>query len=649
MPQLPPFPVSRFRWSPAAMRPRPMDYATVERVVSLAERLAQRSDRDLTHMYRILRQEVGRGRSVMDPRVLETTFAIASEVVRRALGLRFYEVQLLAGMALCHGVVAEMKTGEGKTLVAALPAILRALEGHGVHVATVNSYLARRDFDLLSQVYRRLDLEVGLLEPGGDVAAKQAAYRADVTYGPGYEFGFDFLRDQTALRRHPKQQLGDLFRARLQGRNLGSADLLQRRLCFAIIDEVDSVLLDEANTPMIISAVADGAASGRAYQAAAALAARLTKGVHFLSRPRERTVTITDAGQTLVFADASRIPATDLVRPWRQYVEQALRAEHTMRRDVDYVVRDQKIMLVDHYTGRIFADRTWQEGLHQAVECKEGVPISREKLASARISRQRFYRLYDRMCGMTGTAAGHEAEFQEFYRLPVVIIPERIACQRRTLPTRYFRGQQEKWSAIAAETQQLHRQQRPVLIGTSTIDESQVVSQRLAELAIPFQLLNGKQDDDEAELIARAGQPGAVTIATNMAGRGTDIKLAPGVAALGGLHVIATQRQESRRVDRQLVGRAARQGDPGSCQFFVAADDSLLQQFGARVSDRLRDACRASGETRRNFDTALSQVQEVAERERYQQRRDLHRHDQWLNDVLTTVAERASHEHAVLE
>ncbi|HEY6564851.1 MAG TPA: preprotein translocase subunit SecA, partial [Pirellulaceae bacterium] len=332
------------------------------------------------------------------------------------------------------------------------------------------------------------------------------------------------------------------------------------------------------------------------------------------------------------------------VRPWQTYVENALRAEHFMRRDADYIVRDNKVLLVDQYTGRIFTDRSWQDGLHQAVEWKEGVPLTAEKHALARISRQRFYGRYRNLCGMTGTATGHEAEFRDFYRLPVVVIPERIPSRRQGWPTRWFRSEEDKWRGITEEMRTLYHLGRPVLVGTRTIQESEGLSQVLSSLGLPHQILNGKQDDDEAALVARAGERQTLTIATNMAGRGTDIRLGPGIAELGGLHVIATQRQESRRVDRQLIGRCGRQGDPGSYRFYVCADDLLIQQFQPALGDRLRAACGDKPEVTRGFEAEVDRVQRMAEAQRYEQRCQLHRHDEWMNDILTTVAERSSSE-----
>ena len=628
---------------PKPFVPRPHDWELVHRIRERASAREQANATELADQIAQLRTRVRSGESPLLREIFTESAALTYEAVRRTLGLEYYDVQLLAGIALASGSVAEMKTGEGKTIVAALPAVLHALAGDGVHVATVNAYLAERDFELLRPVYEILGLAVGLSREKADLPSKRQAYAADITYSTGYELGFDYLRDQAALRGNRKPILGTDFRMRLRGTVSGGRQTVQRGHAFAVIDEIDSVLIDEANTPLVLSSQPNGsAANATPYLRAAEVAALLEDGEHYILDRRRRTFTLTERGHTIVFQHQHSNFVDGLVRPWQIYVEQAIRAEQLLERDADYVVTDGEVRIVDQYTGRIFSDRTWRDGLHQAVEVKEQLNVTNEKSSLGRVSRQRYFGLYDRLCGMTGTATGHEREFQEFYGLPVVIIPERVPNQRQHLATRYFGSQTSKHVAIVTDIRQRNLRGQPVLVGTRTIDESQALVERLEEAQISFQLLNGLQNDDEAAIVEVAGQMNAVTIATNMAGRGTDIALGEGVDELGGLHVIATQRQESQRVDRQLVGRSARQGSPGSCQCFVAADDDLIQQFDASLGQRMATMANAEGEIRRELDKEVDRVQSQAEAQRYQQRADLFRQDEWLNEVLTTVAEKDS-------
>ena len=461
-----------------------------------------------------------------------------------------------------------------------------------------------------------------------------------MTYGTGYEFGFDYLRDQSALRSLRKPLLGETLRNRLRGMSDRDDRTVQRGHAFAVIDEVDSVLIDEANTPLVLSGDPGRShVDSSPYLRAAEVAELLAESEHYVIDRRRRTISLTERGQTIIFQSQAAMPVDGLVRPWQTYIEQALRARLLLQKDVDYVIQDDEIRIVDQYTGRIFTDRTWREGLHQSVEVREDVPVTHEKSSIGRISRQRYFGLYQALCGMTGTAAGHERELQDFYKLPVVLIPERIPNQRQIIATRYFANQDSKWQAIVEDIRARHQHRQPVLVGTSTIDESETLSRMLAAQSLPHQVLNGLQNEDEAELIARAGRAAAITIATNMAGRGTDIKLGDGVVELGGLHVIATQRQESKRVDRQLIGRAARQGDPGSAQCFVGADDDLIQAFRPELGKRIKALAAADGELRRELGRELDGVQQRAEQQRFQQRCDLYRQDQWMNEVLTTIAQ----------
>ncbi len=628
------------RFWATAQQPRSEYGALVQQIRSLADEFAALTDEQLATKCQALRAEVAQGTLVTALQIVIPCFALVQEAARRATGLVFYDVQLFGGLALSTGAIADIKTGEGKTLITTLPAALHALTGNGVHVATVNRYLAERDYETLRPVYELLGFTVGISREKTPPETKRAAHRCDITYATGYEFGFDYLRDQTRLRAEPHLSLGQQFRLDLRGLDRQRAPTVQRKHAMVIVDEADSVLIDEANTPLILSGAAPRASdASRTFQAARQVACRLTADRHFTILQNKRRVRLTDEGLANVYSEANML-SEGLNRPWSIYLENALTAEHILTKDIDYVIRDDKVMIVDQYTGRIFTDRTWRDGLHQAVETKESVTVSAENASVARISRQRYFRFYDNICGLTGTAVGLEDEFQSFYGLSVVLIPERLPCQRSEVPTRYFANWEAKITAIVADIHARNERGQPILVGTRTIDESVQIASRLRSIAISHKLLNGVQDESEAELVACAGEPGAVTIATNMAGRGTDIKLSEESLSLGGLHVVATERQESQRVDRQLVGRAARQGDPGSCQFFVSCEDELLAHHGQALATSIANSCDDSGESKTNWSAAVRRVQRSAERMRYDSRCDLFRQDQWLNEVLSTVADR---------
>lgn len=625
---------------PAPHRPRALDLAFIARIREAANGMRNRRDDELADILTPFRSHVRQGGSPLAIPAVTTCLALVCEAVRRVLQLEYYDVQLLAGLALATGTVAEMKTGEGKTIVAALPAALHALTGRGVHVATVNSYLAARDYQSLRPVYEMLGFSAGLLRDQDPPPDKIAAYACDITYGTGYEFGFDYLRDQDRLRSIRKPLLGDTFRAQLRGFGRRAELTLQRGHAFAVIDEIDSVLIDEANTPLVLSGHGDQDLQiTTPFERAAEIACLLREGEHYLIDRRRRTITITEAGQALLFESQIVWAVDGLTRPWQTYVENAIRARLLLNRDVDYVVQDGEVRIVDTYTGRIFADRTWRDGLHQAVEHKENVTITPEKRSIGRISRQRYFGRYHGLCGMTGTATGHEREFWGFYQLPLVIIPERLPSRRTRLPTRFFCDHPSKWQAMVQDVRQRTLRGQPVLLGTRTIDESLAIAQLMRGAQLEFRVLNGVQDEDESLLISRAGQCGAITIATNMAGRGTDIRVQPEALAVGGLHVIASQKQESLRVDRQLFGRTARQGEVGSCQMFVSADDDLVQQFGPALASRMKSMKTVDGEIHLNLESDLRRVQQLAERHRFEQRLQLFQHDEWLTGVLAAVAE----------
>lgn len=566
---------------------------------------------------------------------LQEAFALTTEAVRRVTGKTFYDVQLLGGLSLTRGEIAEMQTGEGKTLTTALPAFVFALTGEGVHVATTNAYLAERDCKELTPVFQLLGLNVGLLPSAHHPATKRAAYQCDVTFGTGYEFGFDFLRDQLALRRQPVKPLGSRHLAQLDGRSIGTTDLLQRGHAFAIIDEADSVLLDEATMPLILSSAGQQPANDRLYELARHAADQLAESEHFVLHAAKKAVQVTDDGWQFVHEQLSASGLAGLQRPWIRYVEDALRARHFLHRDVDYVVRDNAVLIVDQHTGRIHDERTWRDGLHQAVEKHEGVPLSPEKQVDARISRQRYFQLYDHVCGMTGTATGGETEFTEFYGLQVRHIPTHRPNQRRTLETRVFESGELRDAAIAAEVAECHLRKQPVLIGTRTIQHSRLLSERLTKLGLIHRVLNGTQDESEAEIISKAGAAGAITIATNMAGRGTDINPSSASLAAGGLHVIAAEHHSSKRVDRQLAGRAARQGQPGSVRFYACWEDELFMLADFVMPHASDDSAAPHLTAETGF---ISKIQRQLERRSFERRRELVQRDHWMDTILETLA-----------
>lgn len=614
----------------------------VREVRRLSAVYAGRENLALRDEFDSLRKRVQAGESPESPSILRPAFGLVDEAMRRSLGFSLYDVQLLAGLALTRGSIAEMQTGEGKTLVAALPAAVHALAGKGVHVLTVNSYLAQRDFEQLLPVFGFLGLSAGLVKINDSRGAKAAAYACDITYGPGYEFGFDYLRDQAAQRSVSQSRLGESYRKLLNGMRDTNVDRVQRGFSFAVVDEIDSVLLDEANSPLLLSLGAPSPARNtQAFMLAESLVGEWHAGREYRLDSATRNISLTNLGLELANTQAERAETRGLERPWPIYVEQALRARLFFQRDVDYIVSDGRIDIVDQNTGRIFADRSWAEGLHQAVQAKEGVPILSENKPVVRISRQRFIRLYQGLCGMTGTATGSAEEFRSTYRLSVTAIPLRKPSLRKHLPTRWFADGESKLRAVADEILRIHATGQPVLVGARTISSTEALVKILQALPIPHRLLNGKQDADEAAVIGEAGQVGGVTVATNMAGRGTDIRLGNGAAELGGLYVIGVECHESARVDRQLIGRSARQGDPGTCRFFVSADDEVLRRYSPALVRRLKHGGNESGEVLGDFSNFVTRAQKRAEFASAGLRRQLMAHDDWMGGVLSALAGRA--------
>ncbi len=531
-----------------------------------------------------------------------------------------------------------MQTGEGKTLACAPAAYLHGLTGRGVHIATPNAYLAHRDCELLSPAFRRLGVSVGLLPEREANDRKRAAYLCDVTYGTAYEFGFDYLRDQLSLRQTAGRPLGQTLWRRVRGDVATLPEVIQRPLYCVIVDEIDNVLLDDAGSPLVLSGTVDAEASDSlAHQLAHCIAARLVPDQHFQYDSSMGSVRLTDAGIDRIHANEVVVPVPILLRTWTEYVEKALLARLVFRRDVHYVVIDGAVQIVDASTGRIYSDRTWQDGLHQAIEAKEGLRITAEKHPLAQITRQRYFRLYQRLSGMTGTAAGCEREFRQVYGLRARSIPLRAPCQRQILPPRFFANSRAKWQAVTESVVELHALGRPVLIGTRSIDDSECLAAMFSQHALEFELLNGRQDATEAAVVAGAGRAGAITIATNLAGRGTDIRLAPEVAVRGGLHVIIAECHDSPRVDRQLIGRCGRQGDPGSAQTFVSAEDSLIQRFGPWLAQSMQRHAGSSGELALDLTRQVRRLQTLAQRRDYASRCALLRRDQSRDELFCSA------------
>lgn len=532
----------------------------VEQINALEPEMVKLSDASLYAKTSEFKLRLSKGETLDD--ILVEAFAVVREAARRVLGLRHFDVQLIGGCVLHRGKIAEMRTGEGKTLVATLPVYLNALTGQGVHVVTVNEYLARRDSEDMGRVYRFLGLTVGLVKHEMDFPERKAAYAADITYGTNNEFGFDYLRDNMVV----------------------SVDqMVQRPLSFAVVDEVDSILIDEARTPLIISG--PGEKSTDLYKTLSHIVAQLTVGEDndYTVDEKLKTVSPTEKGIAKVekLLGVKNMYEGEAGVDFSHQLMQALKAKALMLLDRDYVVKDGEVIIVDEFTGRLMFGRRFSEGLHQAIEAKEGVKVERESQTLATITFQNYFRMYKKLSGMTGTAKTEEQEFQKIYRLDVIVIPTNKPMVRIDYPDVIYKTKKAKYKAAADDIAECHKTGRPVLVGTTSIQQSEELSEVLKHRGIKHNVLNAKFHEKEAEIIADAGQYGAVTIATNMAGRGTDIVLGEGVPELGGLHIVGTERHESRRIDNQLRGRCARQGDPGSTRFYLSLEDDLMRLFGS--------------------------------------------------------------------
>src|SRR5271157_4751801 len=540
---------------------------TVAAINDLEPQIRQLSDIDLAAKTIEFKERIVQGASIDD--LLIEAFAVCREGGRRVLNMRHFDVQLIGGMVLHQGRISEMKTGEGKTLVATLPCYLNALGGKGVHVVTVNDYLAKRDSEWMGRIYKALGMKVGVIVHDLDDQERKDAYGSDITYGTNNEFGFDYLRDNMKFRID---------------------DCVQRPFNYAIVDEVDSILIDEARTPLIISGPSEE--STDKYYKINQIIPRLKREKDYSIDEKSRTVVLTEDGVAHV---EGYLNVQNLYEPRNieivHHVNQALKAHTLFKRDVDYLVKDGEVIIVDEFTGRVMPGRRYSDGLHQALEAKEKVKIEHENQTLASITFQNYFRMYKKLAGMTGTADTEAAEFKKIYNLDVLVVPTNMPMIREDHNDLIYKTEAEKFNAVIEEIKELHKEKRPVLGGTISIEKSELLSKYLSRTGIKHHVLNAKHHEKEAEIIAQAGQPGMVTISTNMAGRGTDIKLGEGVAEVGGLHILGTERHESRRIDNQLRGRSGRQGDLGSSRFYLSLEDDLLRIFGAErissVMDRI--------------------------------------------------------------
>lgn len=601
----------------------------LEQVNALENELQAESDQQLRKRSFSVRYQVKAGEPLST--VMPEAFALVREASRRTLNMRHFEVQLIGGMALFHGSIAEMQTGEGKTLTATLPLYLHALAGKGAHLATVNDYLAERDANWMRPLYELLGLSVGIIQTKDSSDARRKAYACDITYGTAKEFGFDFLRDRLLLRRLGVRQedfLGNPSEHRFDSEG---DKPVQRGAHFALVDEADSILIDEARTPLIIGSLGDKAREQvvATFQWAAKYAPQFAEHQHFDLDDETKKAELTSEGRQLVRAlsKPALLSSVGLVDLY-QYIERAIKVHRDFLIDRQYVVREGEIVIVDEFTGRLAEGRKWRDGIHQAIEAKEQVEVTVPTGQAARITVQDLFLRYRFLAGMTGTGKSSSREFYRIYKTPVLPIPTNRPPQRVRMPDRVFGNSQQKYEAIVKEVLELHAVNRPVLIGTRSIDKSEILSRMLNEAHLEHQVLNANEIAKEAEIVKLAGEPGRITVATNMAGRGTDIKLAEGVAELGGLHVILTELHDAARIDRQLAGRCGRQGDPGSIRQYLALDDEILRSgFGpdkAEKIERLAENGKVQFDRHANL---LRRAQRKVERKHFRDRMILLHHE----------------------
>jgi preprotein translocase subunit SecA len=598
----------------------------VEHVNSLESDLQTLTDAELRQKTDKFRERLAAGETLDD--LLPEAFAVAREASRRILlipnadspdkTMRHFDVQIIGGIVLHQGNITEMTTGEGKTLVATLPAYLNALGGEGVHIVTVNDYLANRDMNWMLPMYEFLGLSAGAIQSNQSYEDKQAAYRADITYGTNNEFGFDYLRDN--MRIHLEEQV-------------------QGTLNYAIVDEVDSILIDEARTPLIISGPSDE--STERYFVADKIARKLKPGKHYEIKEKEKGANLTDEGIGIVEKELGVDSIySDIHMDWPHYIEQSLRAHSLFLKDTDYVVQGKDVVIVDEFTGRLMEGRMWSDGLHQAIQAKERLKIKEESQTLATITLQNFFRLYNKLAGMTGTAFTEAPEFAKIYGLNVDVIPTNKPLNRQNHPDRIYGTAKEKDTAVVEEIAEVHEKGQPILVGTISIEKSEMFSKALSRRGIDHEVLNAKNHEREAAIIAKAGQKGNVTIATNMAGRGTDIVLGEGVRELGGLHVMGTERHEARRIDNQLRGRTGRQGDPGSSRFYVSLDDDLMRIFAPeRVGGILKKFGMTDGMAIEHsmVSKSIERAQRKVEQHNFEIRKNLLEYDEVMDEQRKTI------------
>ncbi|MFP4039423.1 MAG: preprotein translocase subunit SecA [Desulfosudaceae bacterium] len=591
----------------------------VDAVNDLEPEMQAMSDEDLQDQTRRFRERHQAGESLDD--LLPEAFATVREASVRTLHMRHFDVQLIGGVVLHQGRIAEMKTGEGKTLAATLPVYLNAISGRGVHVVTVNDYLASRDAEWMGQIYKFLGMSVGVINNSIDEEERIAAYQADITYGTNNEFGFDYLRDNMKFYRE---------------------SLVQRELNFAIVDEVDSILIDESRTPLIISGPAEKSTS--LYYEANNIIPALKAEEDYSVDEKMRSATLTESGVAKAekYLQVENLYGAENIE-LLHHVNQALKAHTLFKRDVDYIVTDeQEVVIVDEFTGRLMPGRRFSEGLHQALEAKENVKIANENQTLATITFQNYFRMYNKLAGMTGTADTEAAEFKNIYNLEVAVIPTNEPMIRQDFADVIYKTKKEKYDAVIEEIRELHQKGQPVLVGTVSIDVSELLSKKLKKEGIPHAVLNAKRHRQEAEIISQAGQKGVVTISTNMAGRGTDIVLGEGVPEVGGLHILGTERHESRRIDNQLRGRSGRQGDPGSSRFYMALEDDLLRIFGGeRMTSIMNTLGMGEGEPIEHgmISRAIENAQKKVEGHNFDIRKRLLEYDDVMNDQREVIYE----------
>ncbi|WP_181346880.1 accessory Sec system translocase SecA2 [Thalassobacillus sp. CUG 92003] len=593
-------------------------YKTIETINQFEPDMEALSDEALQAKTAEFQSLLAEGSTIYEIR--NEAFAVVREAAKRVLGLRHFDVQLIGGIVLTDGDISEMATGEGKTLVATLPSYLVALEGKGVHVITVNDYLARRDYDMMGPLHEFLGLSVGLNVPQISQTEKKQAYEADITYGIGTEFGFDFLRDNMAKNINQK---------------------VQRPYHYAIIDEIDSVLIDEAKTPLIIAGKME--ASANLHRVGATLARSFTRDEDYHFDNETKAVSLSDQGITKIERSFGIDNLFDLEhQTLYHYMIQAVRAHVLFERDVDYVVDNNEIKLIDMFTGRLMEGRTMSDGLHQAMEAKEGLDITEENKSQASITIQNYFRMYPKLAGMTGTAKTEEKEFQNVYGMDVIQVPTNKPVIREDRPDKIYVTKEQKYDEMVREVSAIHATGQPILLGTTSILQSDRIAAYLDEAGLGYELLNAKSVEQEVRLISLAGQQGNITIATNMAGRGTDIVLGEGVAELGGLHVIGTERHEARRIDNQLKGRSGRQGDPGSTQFIISLEDDMIERFAQTERERKMksiktdDTCRILNKDIHDF---IDTAQKISEGSNYNIREFTLKLDDVVNDQRKVVYE----------